>query len=179
MRNEEDDSVAFFGVRKENDVSFFGVTASAIRFEAGAGDGTPNEKPVVGVLAAFRLSKNEAVAASGLEGLDSWAGVETPALIMNGELAKVENGEFFTSVTAPATLPIDFVVTVDAVDGGRVTEMVGVPRIEGLIGVVLAEVVGDVDDFGAGRGCETFGNPKFACDVASKPTPITGVRAVA
>ena len=80
---------------------------------------------------------------------------------------------------APATLPIDFVVTVDAVDGGRVTEMVGVPRIEGLIGVVLAEVVGDVDDFGAGRGCETFGTPKFACDVASKPTPITGVRAVA
>lgn len=125
-----------FGVKNEkvDAVSFFGVTAAAVAPCVGVG--APKVNPVVGVLAAFKLLKNEAVAGSGLEGLG--AGV-VEVLAANGEVANIENGEFLTSEVAAALATTDLAggAVVEAVDGLGLTEMVGVPRMDGLMGAAV------------------------------------------
>jgi hypothetical protein len=131
-------AVSAFGVKNEKVevVSFFGVMPAAA--ELCVGVGAPKEKPVVGVLAAFKLLKNEAVAGSGLDGLGAGVVEELGA---NGEAANMENGEFLTSVVAEAealaTTDLAGAAVVEAVDGLKLTEIVGVPRMDGLMGAAV------------------------------------------
>ena len=123
--------------------SFFGATT-------GAGEGVPKVNPVVGVLAAFKLEKNEAVAASGFEGLGVGVGVEPTFRLPNGELEKVEKGEFLAwFVPAPPwrTEAAKGLLVVE--DGGveGVTLRLRPPEFEepktlGLMGVVAVDAVG-------------------------------------
>ena len=136
-------AASVFGVKNEkvDVVSFFGVTAAAAPW---VGVGAPKENPVVGVLAAFKLLKNEDVAASGLDGFG--AGV-VEALAPNGEVANIEKGEFLTSegAAAEAFATTDLgATTVEAAAGLKLTEIVGVPRMEGLMGAA--------EDFGVVAG---------------------------
>jgi hypothetical protein len=83
--NENPDTVdgvlSVFGVRNENDDgdvwSFLGVAVA----------GVPNEKPEVGVVAAFRLAKKELATGSGF-GLTTGLGV-APDWMLNGELGTI------------------------------------------------------------------------------------------
>lgn len=123
----------------------------------GAGEGVPKVNPVDGVLTAFRLEKKEEVAGSGLDdNVLLVVGVEMAPVLPNGELANVEKGEFFASLlTAEVKVTLGLVVTTTGVTDElilKLTPTVGVPRMLGLIGVVLLALA--AVSFG---GVETLG----------------------
>ena len=113
--------------------------------------------PVDGVLTAFKLEKKEEVAGSGLDdNVLLVVGVETAPVLPNGELANVEKGEFFTSLfTAEDEETLGLVVATTGVMEElilKLTPTVGVPRMLGLMGVVLLAL----DEVSLG-GVETLG----------------------
>ena len=113
--------------------------------------------PVDGVLTAFKLEKKEEVAGSGLDdNVLLVVGVETAPVLPNGELANVEKGEFFTSLlTAEDKETLGLVVATTGVMEElilKLTPTVGVPRMLGLMGVVLLAL----DEVSLG-GVETLG----------------------
>jgi hypothetical protein len=140
--------------------SFFGMAVAA----GGAGDGVPKLKPVTGVLAAVRLEKKDEVAESVLvvNCLPAFDGV-VPPLMANGELANVEKGEFLISVALPPVRTLDAnglavgfgADAAGGVDDVKLRAMVGVPRIPGLMGVVLLLV--------AAAGAASLAGVTFDC----------------
>jgi hypothetical protein len=94
------------------------------------------------VLTAFRLEKKDEVAGSGLDdNVLLVVGVETAPVLANGELANVEKGEFFASLLrVEDKVTLGLVVAATGVTEElvlKLTPTVGVPRMLGLIGVVL------------------------------------------
>ena len=117
----------------------------------------PKVNPVDGVLTAFKLEKKEEVAGSGLDdNVLLVVGVETAPVLPNGELANVEKGEFFTSLfTAKDEETLGLAVATTGVMEElilKLTPTVGVPRMLGLMGVVLLAL----DEVSLG-GVETLG----------------------
>ena len=123
------------------------VSGAESLFGAMTWAGDPKLNPVVGVFAAVKLEKKDDVAESGFEGLGAGDGVAPGFRLPNGELAKVENGEFWAwfdpaPLRAKAAKGLAVVGGVDGVTLRLRPLVLDVPRTLGLMGVVAVDGLG-------------------------------------